>query len=179
MILKVCLVVFLVTIIGLVVFQFIDPNLSGGQDDTTLVDDSSTFKIGISGEVEKPGDYVFSTKSVMLEDLIVAAGGSNSNSDERCYNLDHELKNGLNYYIAPRYDEADVCGDTEIFKININEAEAEELTKISGFGESIAKAIVTYRESNGQFYCLEDIKNVSGIGEAKYLSSRDYVYLHD
>lgn len=50
-------------------------------------------------------------------------------------------------------------------KVNINTADVEELTTISGIGESKAKAIIAYREENGNFKKIEDILNVSGIGE--------------
>lgn len=50
-------------------------------------------------------------------------------------------------------------------KVNINTADVEELTTVSGIGESKAKAIIAYREENGNFKKIEDILNVSGIGE--------------
>ena len=49
--------------------------------------------------------------------------------------------------------------------ININTATVEELTALTGIGEVKAKAIVEYRKENGRFSCIEDITNVSGIGE--------------
>ena len=39
---------------------------------------------------------------------------------------------------------------------------------LPGVGESTAKKIIEYREKNGKFEKIEDIKNVSGIGESKY-----------
>ena len=53
-------------------------------------------------------------------------------------------------------------------KININTAGKEELQKISGIGPSLAEKIISYRNSNGKFKKIEDIKNVNGIGENKY-----------
>ncbi|MCR5430250.1 MAG: helix-hairpin-helix domain-containing protein, partial [Eubacterium sp.] len=52
--------------------------------------------------------------------------------------------------------------------ININTATAEELQTLSGIGEVRAKAIVEYRTQNGNFSKPEDIKNVSGIGDATF-----------
>ncbi len=49
--------------------------------------------------------------------------------------------------------------------VNINTAGAQELMTLSGIGESRAEAILSYREENGMFSSIEDIKNVSGIGE--------------
>ncbi len=49
--------------------------------------------------------------------------------------------------------------------VNINEANVEELVKINGIGSYLANNIVEYRESNGGFSEISEIKNVKGIGE--------------
>ena len=59
--------------------------------------------------------------------------------------------------------------------ININTASISELMTLSGIGESKAKTIIEYREKNGAFKSIEDIKNVSGIGEAAYQKIKDYI----
>ena len=59
--------------------------------------------------------------------------------------------------------------------VNINEATLEELLTLTGIGESKAKAIIEYREKNGKFNTIEDIKNVSGIGEALYEKIKDNI----
>ncbi len=63
----------------------------------------------------------------------------------------------------------DEIGNTENTNlININTATIDEITKIPGIGESKAKAIIEYREKNGKFNKIEDIKNVTGIGSKLY-----------
>ncbi|MCI6266884.1 MAG: helix-hairpin-helix domain-containing protein [Erysipelotrichaceae bacterium] len=57
---------------------------------------------------------------------------------------------------------------TETKKINLNTATLEELQTLSGIGESKAKAIIEYRETVGNFQKIEDLMEVSGIGEALY-----------
>ena len=52
--------------------------------------------------------------------------------------------------------------------ININKAGAIELQELPGIGSSTAEKIIEYRNQNGNFKSIEDIKNVSGIGEAKF-----------
>ena len=60
-------------------------------------------------------------------------------------------------------------------KININTASKELLMTLSKIGESKANSIIEYRESNGDFKTIEDIKNVSGIGDSLFESIKDYI----
>lgn len=60
-------------------------------------------------------------------------------------------------------------------KISINTATKEELMKLDGIGESKADNIIKYREENGGFKTIEDIKNVSGIGDAAYEKIKDSI----
>ena len=65
----------------------------------------------------------------------------------------------------------------EKVKININTANVKELQKLSGIGESIALRIVTYRKENGKFNSIEDLKNVSGIGENKFNKIKNNIFV--
>ena len=60
-------------------------------------------------------------------------------------------------------------------KISINTDSIEELTKLDGIGESKAKQIIEYRRENGDFKSIEDIKNVSGIGDKAYEKIKDSI----
>lgn len=62
-------------------------------------------------------------------------------------------------------------------KISINNASKEELTKLPGIGDSKADAIIKYRSENEGFKQIEDIKNVSGIGELVYEKIKDSITL--
>ena len=53
-------------------------------------------------------------------------------------------------------------------KVNINTATKEELDTLPGIGESTANKIISYREEKGNFKSIEEIKEVSGIGDSKY-----------
>lgn len=53
-------------------------------------------------------------------------------------------------------------------KININTADAELLCMLDGIGEATAEDIIEYREENGGFGVIEDIMNISGIGQKKF-----------
>jgi len=59
--------------------------------------------------------------------------------------------------------------------ISINSASKEELQTLSGVGESKALAIIKYREENGPFTSIDEIKNVSGIGDALFEKIKDNI----
>lgn len=61
--------------------------------------------------------------------------------------------------------------------VDLNTATVSELCKIPGIGNVKAQAIIDYRESYGDFYSIEEIKNVSGIGDKLFESIRDYIYV--
>ena len=62
-------------------------------------------------------------------------------------------------------------------KVSINSASKEELMTLNGVGEAKAQKIIEYREKNGQFKSIEDIKNVSGIGDSMYEKIKDSITL--
>ena len=59
--------------------------------------------------------------------------------------------------------------------ININTSSLEELIKIPNIGEAKAKSIINYRDTNGLFSKIDDIKNVSGIGESLFDKIKEYI----
>lgn len=59
--------------------------------------------------------------------------------------------------------------------ININTASLEELTTLNGIGEAKAKSIIEYRNANGLFVSIEDIKKVSGISDSLYEKIKDHI----
>lgn len=60
-------------------------------------------------------------------------------------------------------------------KINVNKASSSELQEINGVGPALAEKIIKYREQNGNFETIEDLKNVSGIGDKKFENIKDYI----
>ena len=59
--------------------------------------------------------------------------------------------------------------------ININTASESELEQLPGIGPSISSRIVEYRNKNGKFKSIEDIKNVTGVGDSKFEKIKDLI----
>lgn len=178
---KLLIGVFVMTIIGLVAFQFIGNGFNntviGVQSSTTAVSDM--YKVYISGEVNNGDSYYYVNIGATLEDLIESANGVTSNADELCYEESLELEDNASYYIAPIYDVSDVCGNNKLTKYNINSCTKEELQQISGVGATLSENIISYRESIGNFYQLEDIMKVSGVGNSTFSKIKNYIRIKD
>jgi len=160
-------------------FLIIDPQMKNSTGNNAVLNsNSSTFSATIEGEVNKTGTYSLPSGSTIY-DLITKAGGLTDNADELAFYEGAEISKGVTYYIAPKYDNTDVCATLPITKVNINEADADSIKEITNISETIATSIVSYRESNGIFYTLESITDVYGIGTATYKKMRNYITLHD
>ena len=112
-----------------------------------------------------------------VSDAIDAAGGLTENADQLSINLARQVTDG-EQIVVQAYIESTGASDsglpsssnTEVLssKVNINTASASELTTLDGIGESTAAKIIAYRQANGSFASIEEIKKVSGIGDRKY-----------
>ena len=138
-----------------------------------------TITVFISGEVKNPGVVTIDIDK-RLSDAVDRLGGITENADLNKVNLAIKLKDE-SHYIIPKIGE-NLEGYTNINSendmknnlneknnlININTASKKELDELPGVGESTANKIVNYREENGKFNSIEEIKNVNGIGDKKY-----------
>ena len=130
-----------------------------------------------------------------IEDAIEAAGGLTENADISKVNLAYVLEDGIKIKIPSSSEEdigdgdvlIDGSGENVVEKddsqstnqngkgININKADETELQTLPGIGASLASRIVEYRKQNGKFANIEDIKNVSGIGDSKFSNIKDLI----
>lgn len=174
--------VLVTVVVMIVVFQVVNPKKdnAGGNAATTLVDTSNTtsgtLSCSISGEVKRAGTYALE-ENTTLEELIGVAGGLTTNADEFAFDTTYLLEDKASFYIAPKYDHSDVCSMEPIVKANINTDDEQGLQTVNGIGSTVAKAIISYRNANGEFRRIEDLKKVSGIGNATFEKIKDYVRL--
>ena len=125
--------------------------------------------VQVAGAVANPGVYELPTGSRVYA-AIEAAGGLDSSADDSDINQAAVLEDGQKIYIYT-VDEAEEILNQQMLDeaddglININTATAAELQTLPGIGAAKAQQIVSHREANGSFSSIEDIKNVSGIGD--------------
>ena len=150
--------------------------------------------IHITGSVKNPG-IVKLKEGSRIEDSIEAAGWLTENADITKVNLAYVVEDGTKIKI-PSASEEDIgdediidskSGDNIIIEentvssnnstqtININKATEKEFETLPGIGPSLASKIIEYRNQNGKFESIEDIKNVNGIGDNKYEKIKDLI----
>lgn len=147
----------------------------------------------ICGAVNAPGVYTMEEGSRIC-DLFAAAGGLTEHAAENYWNQARLLADGEMIYV-PTEKEAEErtaeewtaagsrVGTTEkdseeTDKVNINIASKEELMTLPGIGEARALAILSYRQENGGFSSIEELKQIAGIKDGIYSRIKDYIVVN-
>ncbi|MGM0844171.1 MAG: helix-hairpin-helix domain-containing protein [Bacillota bacterium] len=136
--------------------------------------------VDVKGAVLKPGIYK-AVQSERVNDLIIRAGGFTAAALEESVNLAQKVSDEMVIYV-PEEGEAGVLpavtvtGLTEGEEmLNINVAEAQEFENLPGIGPAKARAIFDYRTENGPFKTIEELMEVSGIGQGTFDKLKDNV----
>ncbi|MCH1625004.1 helix-hairpin-helix domain-containing protein [Ferdinandcohnia quinoae] len=137
--------------------------------------------VDVKGAVHDGGVFeIMSGKRV--KDAIKLAGGFTEDADERQVNLAQILEDEMVIYVPVIGEvtppEQIVSGSNNDGKISINKATSEELQTLTGIGPSKAAAILSYREENGPFKQLEDLLQVSGIGQKSFEKIKDQLKIN-
>ncbi len=154
--------------------------------ENTVAVESETAKIvvDIGGEVISPM-VVELDEGSRVGDAIEAAGGVTENADLTDINRAAFVEDGEKIYIPPAA--VDGTGEDEDAsssgqqvsrgdgRININTADSAQLQELDGIGPATAQKIIDYRKENGRFSSIEDIKNVSGIGDKSFEKIKDRI----
>lgn len=201
------LIIALVFIIGIIVFVFnnnqleksnindeilISNKTSNDKDDNN--EEENKIVVHITGAVKIPG-VVRLAEGARIEDAIDKAGGLTEDANIINVNLAFVLEDGTKIRIPSNSDEENfteenilsidsgegIDGFSNLKKnevaININKANEQDLQTLQGIGPSLASKIITYRNENGNFKNIEDIKKVSGIGESIFENIKDKIYV--
>ena len=119
------------------------------------------------------------SEGATVADVIEKVGGVTKKADLTAVNLAYRPKDGEMITIPSKskktVNDNNMAATEDSSKININSADKNALMSLSGIGEVTANKILEYRESNGPFSSIEDIKSVSGIGEAKFSAIKDNI----
>lgn len=138
----------------------------------------------VKGAVKYPGILVVD-EGTRIADVVELAGGPEEGADFNAVNLAQKVQDEEMIhvpYIGEELTEQSVAGTEATAgttsgiseKVNINKASEEELKSLSGIGEVTAQKIIDHRESS-PFKVVEDIMDVSGIGEKKFEAIKDNI----
>lgn len=165
-------------------------NQSESQEQSENAEGSEqTIFVHVSGHVKKPG-LVELNSNDRVATAIEKAGGANEDANLNSINLAKKCEDGEQINV-PSLEDANnetsassqnssssatsSTSSSSNGKININTADSAGLQQISGIGPSKAQKIIAYREQNGNFKSVDDLTNVSGIGEKTLASIRDQI----
>jgi len=137
---------------------------------------TNQITVHLAGAVKKPGVYRLPTGSRLVS-AIDTAGGACENSDLNALNLAKVLADGEKVLVpasavetkaktVAEHPSARTFSPSE--KINLNTADSSELEGLPGIGPALARRILEYRQKNGPFAEVNDLRKVAGIGEKKF-----------
>ena len=144
-------------------------------------DDGTMVYVHVKGAVENPGVYPVEKNSRVF-DVLRAAGGTTADADLTGINLARKVNDEEEIFVQSKPEGLSTeitlqstltTGITK--KVNINTATAAELDQLPKIGPVLSERIVTYRNTNGKFRSIEEIKKVDGIGEGIFNSVKDYI----
>jgi competence protein ComEA len=136
--------------------------------------------VDVKGEIKLPGVY-HSNQNERVNDVINRAGGLTDNADQTQVNFAAHVQDEMVINIPAKGDvtagpanspvstgPSNGSGTKKGGKININKADENELQNLPGIGPSKAVSIIQYRQENGLFKTIEDLKKISGIGDKTF-----------
>ena len=187
---------------GVIIFSADDSNepmaSNQGQDesDTTQTPQVSRIRVYIAGEVSEPGVYELEGDDIRVVDVLDMAGGPTEDADLLRINLAAVVADAQRIIVPninkpdedigllPDIDNQSQQGapiddgfiNTSAGRlVNINTASAAQLETLSGVGPVRAQSIISYRETHGGFKTIEEIMNVSGIGEVTFNNLKEFI----
>lgn len=160
----------------------------GGQLSVESVKDEVIDEIvivDVKGAVKMPGVYEAKANDRVV-DMINKAGGLMETADEAKINFAIRVEDEMVIYIPKIGEEVAEIEDVPTSgestgqgksdgKVNLNTANETELQTLPGIGPAKAAAIIEFRETNGPFKVIEDLKSISGIGDKTFEKLQDQI----
>lgn len=142
------------------------------QTSDSAVSEDVLIMVDVAGAVADPSVVELPEGSRVFE-AIEKAGGLTSEGDAGALNQAEILSDGQKIYIPTKQELKTssfsfISNANQSGLININTADSAELQNIPGVGPATAEKIINYRNENGKFKSVEEIKNVSGIGDKTF-----------
>ncbi len=134
----------------------------------------SDVVVDVGGRVKHPGVYTLPTGSRAI-DALTAAGGALPGTDMTTINQAQRLEDGEQIVVGTDANSSSSGSVSRVGKVNLNNASAQELDALPGIGPVLAARIVAWRKANGRFKSVEDLRQVSGVGDAKFADLRPLV----
>ncbi len=137
---------------------------------TSSSGEEQVLTVYVCGAVKSPGVYELHGNSRVYE-AVALAGGMTKDAALAAVNQAELLSDGQ-MIVIPTVEEQQAVSEAEEAReeglVNINSADLEDLKTLPGIGDSKARSILAYREKNGAFQTIDDIKNVEGIGDGVF-----------
>lgn len=135
----------------------------------------------IKGAVVHPGVYVVAEGNRVI-DLIALAGGLAEDADSTTVNFSMHVADEMVIYIPKKGEEASSLISpqsgqvaSEKRTVNLNTADPSELETLPGIGPAKSAAIIEYRNVNGPYKSIEDLKSISGIGDKTFEKLKELI----
>ena len=137
------------------------------------------YIVDVKGQVKFPGVYE-GEEHLRVHDVIQLAGGFLEMANETAINLAQKISDEMVIYVPHLDEEINNASTATAWspsqdekKVSLNQATVGELETLPGIGPSKAAAIINYREEVGAFQSIDELTNVSGIGEKTLEKLRD------
>ncbi|MGO4782168.1 ComEA family DNA-binding protein [Cryobacterium sp. W22_MBD10_FK3] len=194
-----------VTAIGQVGHSVRVPELQAESAPAASSDPSGGSSGGPGADAASPGVFVHVLGAVLnpglfevhegarVVDVVAAAGGLLPTADESGLNLAREVSDGEQLYVPTAGEVVDgapagaqgsgaapgspsgPAGSGAVPKVNLNSATAADLDTLPRIGPAMAQRILDYREAEGQFGSVDDLRNVTGIGDKTFAALKDLI----
>jgi competence protein ComEA len=139
-----------------------------------------TIVVDIKGAVARPGVYEIKD-AARVNEVVAMAGGFTKEADQTKVNLAAKVHDEMMIYVPARGEtnipsiDDSLIRSNDSNKIHINTASEEEILQLPGIGPAKAAAIIAYREEHGPFQKVEDLSNVTGIGEKTLEKIKEHI----